>query len=122
MEATAPRRQLCRKVTVVANIFPRRPALSLSSTSRGNLAVAREKAAVAIAISLHRQIHTAWMLLQTANRFPTYEGSHERFVKSSARVLSHAEKQLWQVELDQADLVQLTSNVAGLWFAIDALL
>jgi hypothetical protein len=62
------------------------------------------------------------MLLQTANRFPTYEGSHERLVKSSARVLRHAEEQLWQVELDQADLVQLASNVAGLWFSIDALL
>jgi hypothetical protein len=82
---------------------------------------ARRKAAEAIARSLQRQIDTAWMLLQAANRFPCYEGSHERFVKSSARVLRHAEAQMWQVELEQADLVQLASNVEGLWFAIDAL-
>jgi hypothetical protein len=60
-------------------------------------------------------------LLRTANRFPLYDESHERFVKSSARVLRHAEAQLWKVELDQADLVELASNVEGLWFAIDAL-
>jgi len=95
--------------------------VSSASISRKGLTLARKKAAVAIAKSLHRQINTAWMLLQTANRFPTYEGSHERFVKSAARVPRHAEGQLWQVEIEPNDTVQLASNVEGLWFAIDAL-
>jgi|SRR5580698_4039281 hypothetical protein len=105
----------------MAKALPPRPTVSFVLTSHEDLAIARKKAAAAIARSLNRQIYTARMLLQTANRFPTYETSHQRFVNSSARVLRHAESQLWRVELEQADLVQLASNVEGLWFAIDAL-
>lgn len=61
------------------------------------------------------------MLLQAANRFPLCESSHERFVKSSARVLRHAEAQMWGVGLEDGDLVQIASEVEGLWFAIDAM-
>jgi hypothetical protein len=104
-----------------ALFLPPRPTLSLSAISRHNPTIVRRQASAAIAKSLHRQITTAWMLLQTANRFPTYEASHDRFVQSSARVLRHAESQLWLVDLEQGDLVQLASNVEGLWFAIDAL-
>jgi hypothetical protein len=105
----------------MAKTLPPRPAVSFALTSQEDPASARKKAAAAIARSLNRQIDTAWMLLRTANRFPSYDGAHERFVKSSARVLNHAEDQMWRVEIDQADLVQLASSVEGLWFAIDAM-
>lgn len=82
---------------------------------------ARNHASTAIAKSLHRQIHAGWLLLQTAKRFPSYDESHTRFVKSSERVLKYAEAQLWQVELEDADLVEIVSEFEGLWFAIDAL-
>lgn len=102
------------------NISPRQPVSSVASW-REDEAVARKHAAAAIARSLNHQINTAWMLLRTADRFPVYEEPHDRFVHSSARVLRHVESQLWMVDLDQADLVQLASSVEGLWFAIDAL-
>jgi hypothetical protein len=106
---------------VMAKTLPPRPVASFALTSQVDPAIARKKAAAAIARSLNRQINTAWMLLRTANRFPTYDGSHERFVKSSARVLGHAESQMWKVELEPGDLVGLASNIERLWFAIDAL-
>jgi hypothetical protein len=102
-------------------MLPRRPSVSFSFSSLEDRTFARKSAAAAIAESLHRQIDTAWMLLRTANRFPSYERSHERLVKSSARVLGRAEAQMWRVQLEPADLVQLASSVEGLWFAIDAL-
>jgi hypothetical protein len=105
----------------MAKTIPPKPGLSLSSTWQKNPNQARKNAAAAIAGSLHRQVHTARMLLQTANRFPVYEASHERFVHSSARVLRHAESQVWGVRLEESDLVQIASEVEGLWFAIDAL-
>jgi hypothetical protein len=83
--------------------------------------LAQRNASAAITISLQRQINTARMLLRTAKRFPEYEESHTRFVRSSARVLRHAESQLWQVGLQDKEMVQLASEVEGLWFAIDAL-
>jgi hypothetical protein len=88
---------------------------------RQDQTLTRKNAAAAIAKSLNRQITTAWLLLQTANRLPAYEHSHERFIHSSARVLSHAEAQLWMVQIEQADLVQLAASIERLWFAIDAL-
>jgi hypothetical protein len=105
----------------VAKTIPPNPGLSLSATWQMNPSCARKNAAAAIAGSLHRQVNTARMLLQTANRFPLYEAAHERFVKSSARVLRHAEAQMWGVGLEESDLVQIASEVEGLWFAIDAL-
>jgi hypothetical protein len=83
--------------------------------------MAQKNAAAAIASSLQRQINTARLLLRTAKRFPECEESHTRFVRSSARVLSHAESQLWQVGLGEKEIVELASEVEGLWFAIDAL-
>jgi hypothetical protein len=125
MEATAPRRPYLEGDRMAKNISPNE-YLSDSSSSVPqpnipDLSSSRQHAAAAIARSLHRQIDTAWMLLRTADRFPTYEEPHERFVHSSARVLRHAEEQLWKVELEQADLLQLASNIEGLWFAIDAM-
>jgi hypothetical protein len=105
----------------MAKALPPIPSLSLSAISQQDPRIARKQAAAAITRSLNRQINTAWMLLRAANRFPNYESSHERFVHSSARVLRHAEEQMWRVEIEQDDLVQLASNVEGLWFAIDAL-
>jgi hypothetical protein len=81
---------------------------------------AREGAAAAIARSLHHQVDTARMPLQTADRFPTYEASHERFIHSAPRVLRVAEEQLWQVRLEDSVMVQLASELEGVWFAIDA--
>jgi hypothetical protein len=102
-------------MATIPSKFPRNVSTPLVWTP------ARKHAAAAISKSLHRQIQTGWMLLRTADRFPSYDESHARFVRSSARVLKHAEAQLWKVELDQADLVELASNVERLWFAIDAL-
>lgn len=106
----------------MAKGLPTRPTVSLSPPLQVDLnSAARKRAAAAIARSLHGQINTAWILLRTADRFPPYEVSHDRFVNSSARVLKHAEAQLWLVGLEEADLVQLATEVEGLWFAIDAL-
>ena|SRR5579862_5595349 len=102
-------------------MLPRRPSVPFSFTSLEDRTYVRKSVAAAKAESLHCQIDTAWLLLRTAKRFPPYEGSHQRLVKASARVLRRAEAQMWRVELEPADLVQLASSVEGLWFAIDAL-
>jgi hypothetical protein len=91
------------------------------SAVRNAPSLARANAATAISRSLQRQVKTAWMLLQAAKRFPDYDLSRERFVKSSARVLTQAEAQLWQVRLEEAEVLSIASEVEGLWFAIDAL-
>jgi hypothetical protein len=97
------------------------PTSVLAAPDKRDPALARRHAAVAIATSLHHQIHTGWLLLRTAGRFPAYDESHARFVKSSARVLRHAEGQLWQVGLGEKEIIQLASEIEGLWFAIDAM-
>ena len=94
---------------------------SVVSPLRRDPFVARQHAAVAIANSLHHQIRTGWLLLHAARRFPEYDESHARFINSSARVLRHAEGQLWQVGLEEKELIQLASEIEGLWFAIDAM-
>ena len=105
----------------MAKAFPQEQTGFFPIASIGIAASARKEAAAAIARSLHREVLTARKLLQTAGRFSVYEASHERFLRSAARVLTHAEQQLWRVGLEDSALVQLASEVEGLWFAIDAL-
>jgi hypothetical protein len=90
------------------------------SAVRNAPSLARTNAATAISRSLHRQVKTASMLLQAAKRFPDYDLTRGRLVKSSARVLTQAEAQLWQVSLEQAEVLSIASEVEELWFAIDA--